>query len=209
MPEVTSATFSVKEATVTGRSTSAPVLIDHVDRRAAAAVEDGGERQPRHPAVGRPRQRTVAVMPNATLSSGSRDGEARRVGAGRGVGLRRELAQPGIEAAAALRPQLDRRGGLARLAEPGLRQRHHGFLLAVVGEPRHRLADGDDLAGLGQGRGDHAVGVGLEVGIAERIAGEVERALGALRAGLRPRRSPPSCGRSRRSRRSRLPLRVV
>ena len=31
-------------------------------------------------------------------------------------------------------------------------------------------------------RGDHAVGVGLEIGIAELIAREVERALGALEA---------------------------
>ena len=110
-------------------------------------------------------------MPKATAVVRVRDSEARRVGAGGGIGLRRELAQPRIEAAVALRPQLHRGLGLARLAEPGLRQRHHRFLLAPVGEPRHRLADGDDLAGLGQGRGDHAVGVGLEVGIAELHCG--------------------------------------
>ncbi len=51
-----------------------------------------------------------------------------------------------------------------------------------MGEPHHRLADGDDLTGLGQRRGDHAVGVGLEVGIAELVAREVERAPGALEA---------------------------
>ena len=46
-----------------------------------------------------------------------------------------------------------------------------------MGEPRHRLADRDDLAGLGERRGDDAVGVALELGIGQLIAGEVERAL--------------------------------
>ena len=49
-----------------------------------------------------------------------------------------------------------------------------------MGKPHHRLADGDDLAGLGKRCRDHAVGIGLEVGIVELVVREVERALGAL-----------------------------
>jgi hypothetical protein len=71
-----------------------------------------------------------------------------------------------------------------RFGEQGLRQRDHGFLLAAVGEARHRLADGNDLAGLSQGGGDHAGGVGLEVGIVELVLREVERAPGAVEAAL-------------------------
>ena len=64
---------------------------------------------------------------------------------------------------------------LARFAEPGLWQRDDRFLLALVREPRYGLPHGDHLAGLGQRRGDHAVGVRLEVGIVELITGEIER----------------------------------
>ena len=51
-----------------------------------------------------------------------------------------------------------------------------------MGEPRHRLPDGHDLARLGQRRRDDAVGVGLELRIGELIAGKIERALRALEA---------------------------
>ncbi len=54
-----------------------------------------------------------------------------------------------------------------------------------MGKPRHRLADGDHLAGLGQGRGDHAGGVGLEVRIIELVAREIEGTSGAVEATLR------------------------
>ena len=49
-------------------------------------------------------------------------------------------------------------------------------------EPRDGLADGDHLAGFRRRRGDYAVRVGLEIGIAELVACEVERALGAYEA---------------------------
>ena len=49
-----------------------------------------------------------------------------------------------------------------------------------MGEPRHRLADGDDLTGFGQRRGDDAVGIRPEVGIAALIARQLERAPGTL-----------------------------
>ena len=51
-----------------------------------------------------------------------------------------------------------------------------------MGEPRDRLADRDDLAGLGERRRDDAVGVGLEIGIAELVARELERTPRALDA---------------------------
>ena len=51
-----------------------------------------------------------------------------------------------------------------------------------MGEPCHRLTEGDDLTGLGQRRRNHAVGIGLEIGIGELVAGEVERAPRALEA---------------------------
>ena len=54
-----------------------------------------------------------------------------------------------------------------------------------MGKPRHGLTDRDHLTGLGHGRGDHAVGAGLEVGIGKLIAGEIERAFGALETALR------------------------
>ena len=47
-----------------------------------------------------------------------------------------------------------------------------------MGKPRHRLADRDNLARLGQGRRDHAVGAGLEVRIGKLVTREIERALG-------------------------------
>ena len=132
-------------------------------------------------AVGGVRQRHGRGHAERDGVVGILDGEARRVGAasrGRPAATARAAAQRscGRDPTTGARPS----PRLARLAEPGLGQRDHRFLLAVMGEPRHRLADGDDLAGLGQRRGDHAVGVGLEFGIGELIAREVERALGAL-----------------------------
>ena len=47
-------------------------------------------------------------------------------------------------------------------------------------EPGHGLADGHDLAGLGKRRRNDAFGIGPKVGIAVLIAGEIERAAGAL-----------------------------
>ncbi len=111
-PEVTSAASSVKEATVTGCSTSAPDALDHVDRRAGAAVENGRERQPRDLGVGRVRQRHGRGHAEGDRVVRVLDGEARRIGAGGGVGLRRELAQPRLEAAVAIGPQPHRRLGL-------------------------------------------------------------------------------------------------
>ena len=119
-------------------------------------------------------------MPKATDVVRILDGEARRIGAARRIGLRRELAQRRLIAALAVRPQPHGRVRLARLAEPGLGQRDHGFLLAAMREPRHRLAERDDLSGLRQRRRDDAVGVGLEVAVGELVAREIERAPGAF-----------------------------
>jgi hypothetical protein len=47
-------------------------------------------------------------------------------------------------------------------------------------EPGHGLTDGHDLAGLGKRRRNDAFGIGPKVGIAMLIAGEIERAAGAL-----------------------------
>ena len=69
---------------------------------------------------------------------------------------------------------------LRRLGEPRLGQRDNGFLPAAMGKPHDRLADGDHLAGLGERGRDHAVGIGLELGIVELAVGEIEGALGAL-----------------------------
>ena len=49
-------------------------------------------------------------------------------------------------------------------------------------EPRDRLSDRDHLARLGERRRDDAVGVGFQFGVAELVACELERALGALDA---------------------------
>ena len=49
-------------------------------------------------------------------------------------------------------------------------------------EPRDRLADRDHLARLGERRRDDAVGVGLQFGVGELIARELERTLGPLDA---------------------------
>ena len=72
----------------------------------------------------------------------------------------------------------------ARVAEPSLGQGHLGFLLAAMREPRHRLADGDDLSGLRERRGDDAVGIGAKLGIGELVAGELECAARALEPAL-------------------------
>src|SRR3979409_18339 len=75
---------------------------------------------------------------------------------------------------AAPRPLPSRRGGRGAPPagrwgppRPGPRARAAPgpFLLAAVGAAPHRLADGDDLAGLRERRGDDAVGIGLELGI--------------------------------------------
>ena len=47
-------------------------------------------------------------------------------------------------------------------------------------EPGNGLADGHDLTGLGKRRRNDAFGIGAKVGIAVLIAGEIERAAGAL-----------------------------
>ena len=54
----------------------------------------------------------------------------------------------------------------------------------MVGEARDGLTDCDHLTCLGEGGGDHAVGVGLEIGIGELIARQIERALRAVEAAL-------------------------
>ena len=61
---------------------------------------------------------------------------------------------------------------LARLAEPGLRQRDDGFHLAVPGEFDNRLPDSDDLAGLAQRRRDDAVGIGRKLRLGELVLRE-------------------------------------
>ena len=54
------------------------------------------------------------------------------------------------------------------LGQHRLGDRHHRLALAGVGDPHHRLAGGEHLAGLGQRRGHHAVGVGAQRRIGER-----------------------------------------
>jgi hypothetical protein len=49
------------------------------------------------------------------------------------------------------------------LGKPGLRQRDNGFLLAAMGKPHHRLADGNDLAWLRKRCRDHTIGIGLKL----------------------------------------------
>jgi hypothetical protein len=106
--------------------------------------------------------------------------ETRRIGAGRGIGLRGELAQLGGKAALGIRPEFHTGNRLARLAKPSLRQRNQRFLLAAMGEPHHALPDGHDLTGLRHGRGDHAIGVGLELRIGKLIACQIKCALRPL-----------------------------
>ena len=52
-------------------------------------------------------------------------------------------------------------------------------------EPGHGLTDGHDLAGLGKRRRNDAFGIGPKVGITVLIAGEIERAAGALEPSFR------------------------
>ena len=54
-----------------------------------------------------------------------------------------------------------------------------------MGERRDRLADRHHLTGFGRGGDDHPVGVGLQLGIADLMPGEVEGAVGAVEPGLR------------------------
>ena len=167
----------MKDATVDRPQLEHAGLVDQIDRRAGAAVEDRGERQLGHLASAGCDSVTVAVMPSATRVVGILDGEARRVGAGRGIGLRRELAQARREAAVRARPQPHAWRATARASPSQVSgSATSGFHLAAMGEPRHRLAERHHLARLGQRRGDHAVGVGLELRIGELIAGEIERA---------------------------------
>ena len=44
---------------------------------------------------------------------------------------------------------------------------------------RDRLTNGDDLSRFDIGRCDHAIRIGLEIGIGELVAGEIERAASA------------------------------
>src|SRR5262249_29169143 len=99
-----------------------------------------------------------------------------------GIGLRRQLAEPGGEISARSRPQLDRGFRAACFCEPCLWQRDNGFLLTAMGKPNHRLADGNHLARLRKRCRDYTVGIGLEVGIVELVVRKVERALGTLEA---------------------------
>jgi hypothetical protein len=103
------------------------------------------------------------------------DGEARGIGAGQRVRLRRQLTQACRKTVLGARPQPHARLRLTRLAEPGLRQRDHGFHFAALRQPHHRLADGDDLPRLRERRGDDAVGIRLELGIGKLVARELER----------------------------------
>src|SRR5205823_9685857 len=103
---------------------------------------------------------------------------------GRRVGLWRKFTQSRLEATIAVRPQSNDGLRLTCLGEPGLWQCDEGFLLATVGEARHGLTNCDHLTWLGERGGDHAVGIGLEVGIGELVAREIERALRAVEAAL-------------------------
>ena len=181
MPDVTSAASSVNDATVTGRCTSAPDCIDHIDRRAAAAVEDR-----RRAAAARPARRPRAKRDGRGHAEGDGvvrvlDREARRIGAGGRVGLRRELAQRaprscGRAPTTAARVALDLRASPSQVS---------GSATTASFSPRWASrATGWPIAttwpGSAERRGDDAVGVGLEVGIAELVAREIERAPRAL-----------------------------
>ena len=84
----------------------------------------------------------------------------------------------------AIGPQPYCRLGMASLFKPGLRQRDDCFLLAAMRQPRYGLTDRDNLSGLGEGRGDHAINVSLKIAIGELVAGELERALRARESAL-------------------------
>ena len=138
MPPVTSAASPVKDGDRDRPQRQRAVVVDHVDRRPGAAIEHGGERHARHRRLALALEHHRRGHAERDVVIGVEDREARRKGAGRRVGLRRKLAQPRLEAAVAIRPQPHGRLRLLRLAEPGFRQRHDGFLLALMREPRHR-----------------------------------------------------------------------
>ena len=69
--------------------------VDHIDRWAGPTVEDRRERQLRHRDIGGVRERHRRRHAERDGVVGIVDGEARGVGAGRGIGLRRQLAQAG------------------------------------------------------------------------------------------------------------------
>ena len=159
--------------------------IDDVERGIAAFAEQRRQRQPRHALGGGigQRQRRGHAERDAVVGVGQR--KFRQIGPRRGIGRRRDLAQLGGIFLVGLGPQRDGRHAVLGAAEQRFGDRDHGFLFGKARDADRGLPGRHDLAGLDQGRGDDAAGVGFQRRIGQRVLGEFDRALGAVEARAR------------------------
>ena len=105
-------------------------------------------------------------------------------GAGRRVGLGRHLAHAAHGPDARILGQEDLDLGVGRRGAEHLRRHvEHRVAAVLAGEPHDHLAGLHHLAGLGTGLGDHALGVGVQLGEADLVAGEPDLRLGRLDLG--------------------------
>ncbi len=102
-------------------------------------------------------------------------------GAGDRVRLRRHLAHPADRPDVAVEGQEDLDLGVGRSAVHDLRRHVEDRVAAVLAcHAVNHLAGLDDLAGLGAARGDRAGAVGMELGPAQPVLGDVELGLGGV-----------------------------
>ena len=139
---------------------------------------DSGSRATRSVAGSAQRQRRGHAERHLVV--GIRQREFREIGARRGIGRGRDLAQFRGIFLVRLRPQRHAGRALLGAADQRLGDRDHGFLFGKARDANRGLAGGDHLAGLDQGRGDDAAGVGDQRRIGKRVLGQFDRALGAI-----------------------------
>ena len=167
----------------------AALPVDHPNGGLRAALEDGRQRHFGHRRRIRPleAQRRGHAQPD---EFGLIDhAEARRIGAGHGIGAGRELAQLGGIVVAGVGPQLEGGGGrLAHQLQPMLGHADQDLELVRARDLHHALALRHDLSDLGLDRRDDARRIGVQLGVGEVVLGRGELALGLLDTGQRGRR---------------------
>ena len=165
---------------MTGFSVDVAGIVDDIERGIAALAEQRRQRQLRDALGGGigQRQRRGHAERDAVAGVGQR--EFREIGARRGIGRRRDLAQLRGVFLVGLRPQRDGGDAVLGAADQRFRDRDHGFLLGKARDADRGLAGGHHLPGIDQGRGDDAAGVGDQRRIGQRVLGQFDRALGAV-----------------------------
>ncbi len=121
--------------------------VDHINGRAGALVEEGGQRQTRHLLAVGVRERDRGGEAKLKIRRRLLDGEARLIGAGGRIGGGGKLAELRLVAAGRIRPERNARLRHAGAVQQRLRNGSDRLLAVPLGETYRRNALRHDLPG--------------------------------------------------------------